>query len=68
MLTPPSPHFPKELNGLKAWPGTPNMGVALQDKAVKGNQRLAEERGARFFFETRACQLTKENGRDPCRR
>lgn len=63
MLTPPSPHFPKELNGLKAWPGTPNMGVALQDKAVKGNQRLAEERGARFFFETRACQLTKENGR-----
>lgn len=62
MLIPPSPNFPKSLNGLKAWPGTPNMGVALQNKAVKGNQRLARERGARFFFGTKACQLTKAAG------
>ena len=62
-MTPPSPNFPHSLNGLKAWPGTPKMGIALQDKAVKGNQRLAKERGARFFFGTRACQLTKDNGR-----
>lgn len=63
MLTPPSPNFPKSLNGLRAWPGTPRMGAALQDKAVKGNQRLAREQGARFFFAVRACQLTKEQGR-----
>ena len=63
MLTPPSPNFPKSLNGLRAWPGTPNMGAALQNKAVKGNQQLAREHGARFFFGTRACQLTKEKGR-----
>lgn len=61
-LTPPSPNFPRSLNGLKAWPGTPKMGVALQNKAVKGNQRLAKESGARFFFGTRACQLMKDNG------
>lgn len=63
MLTPPSPNFPKSLNGLKAWPGTPNMGVALQNKAVKGNQKLAQEHGARFFFGVRACQLLKDGNR-----
>lgn len=62
-LTPPSPNFPQSLNGLKAWPGTPKMGISLQNKAVKGNQRLAKERGARFFFGTRACRLTKDGGR-----
>ncbi|MCC8023810.1 MAG: FAD-dependent oxidoreductase [Clostridium sp.] len=65
MLTPPSPNFPVSLNGLHAWPGTPNMGMVLQNKAVKGNQRLAEEAGARFFFETTACQL-KKNGNRVC--
>lgn len=62
MLTPPSPHMPKALNGFRAWPGTPNMGVALMTRAVKENQHIAKEHGARFFFGTRACQLTKENG------
>lgn len=64
MLTPPSPNMPEILNGLHAWPGTPNMGVALQNKAVKANQQLAEERGAIFFFSTRALQLEQaEDGR-----
>lgn len=63
MLTPPSPNFPKTLNGLRAWPGTPNMGVALQDKAVKGNQEIAKKHGAEFFFGVKACQLKKENQR-----
>lgn len=62
-LTPPSPNFPHSLNGLKAWPGTPKMGITLQNKAVKGNQQLAKERGARFYFGTRACWLTKDNSR-----
>ena len=57
MLTPASPNMPEALNGLHAWPGTPNMGMALQTKAVKANQRLAEEHGAVFFFSTRAMQL-----------
>lgn len=60
-LTPPSPNFPQTLNGIRAWPGTPKMGVELQMKAVKGNQRLAKKQGARFFFGTRACWLTKDN-------
>ena len=63
MLTPPSPHFPKSLNGLRAWPGTANMGVVLQNKAVKGNQARARALGAQFFFATRACQLEKQGGR-----
>ena len=54
---PASPNMPETLNGLHAWPGTPNMGMALQTKAVKENQRLAEEHGAVFFFSTRAMQL-----------
>lgn len=63
MLTPPSPNFPKSLNGLRAWPGTPRMGVELQNKAVLGCQRLARRHGARFFFGTRACQLVKKGER-----
>lgn len=63
MLTPPSPNFPKTLNGLRAWPGTPRMGTALQNKAVKGNQQLAREHGARFFFGSKACQLTRDGSR-----
>lgn len=59
MLTPPSPHFPKTLNGLRAWPGTANMGVVLQNKAVKGNQRIAAEKGARFYFGVKGCRLKK---------
>lgn len=61
MLTPPSPHMPNALNGFRAWPGTPNMGVVLMTRAVKENQRIAKEDGARFFFGTQGCQLTKEN-------
>ena len=57
VLTPASPHMPETLNGFHAWPGTPNMGMALQTKAVKENHRLAEKCGARFFFSTRALQL-----------
>ena len=63
MLTPPSLHLPVSLNGLRAWPGTPNMGVGLQDKAIKGSQDIAKDHGARFFFGTRALQLTKEKDR-----
>lgn len=63
MLTPSSSNFPKTLNGFHAWAGTPNMGVALQDKAVKGNQKIAMDLGTRFFFDTRACQLKKENNK-----
>ena len=64
MLTPASPDMPEILNGFHAWPGTPNMGVALQTKAVRANQRLAEEHGAKFFFSTRALQLEQaEDGR-----
>ena len=57
VLTPASPNMPETLNGLHAWSGTPNMGMALQTKAVKANHRLAEKQGARFFFSTRALQL-----------
>ena len=57
MLMPPSPHMPETLNGFHAWPGTPNMGMALQTRAVKASQQLAREHGAEFFFSTRALQL-----------
>lgn len=60
MLTPQSGHFPKALNGFKAWSGTPDMGVVLQNKALKANQRIAAEHGARFYFETKALQLIKD--------
>ena len=63
MLTPSSPNMPDTLNGLRAWPGSANMGVALQNKALLGNQRLARERGASFFFGTTACQLRKRGSR-----
>lgn len=62
MLTPPSPNFPKELNGLKAWVGSANMGVELQDKAVRASQQIAKDHGAIFYFGTKACELIKENG------
>lgn len=63
MLTPPSPHFPNSLNGLRAWPGTANMGPALLDKTVKACQQMAKERGARFYFGTKGEQLLKEGER-----
>lgn len=63
MLTPQSPNFPDTLNGLRAYSGAANMGIALQNKAVKANQRLAEQQGARFLFGVKACQLVKEGGR-----
>lgn len=61
MFTPQSPNFPATLNGFHAYSGTPNMGVALQTKAVKGNQEIAIEHGAKFFFDTKACQLTQND-------
>ena len=63
MLTPPSPNFPKQLNGLKAWPGSANMGVKLQDRAVKAAQQIAKVHGTRFFFDTKACELIREGDR-----
>lgn len=63
MMTPPDPHFPYVLNGLHSWPGTPDMGVELQNNAVKANQQLARKLGARFFFDTKACQLQKTGKR-----
>lgn len=63
MLTPQSPHFPETLNGFHAWSGTANMGVKLQDKALKGNQALAKAHGGEFYFEMQACELIKKAGR-----
>lgn len=63
MLTPPSPHFPKSLNGLKAWPGTANMGVKLQDAAIKRSQQIVKDHGGQFFFGTKGVQLTKDGER-----
>ena len=63
MMTPPSPNFAYQLNGLKSWPGSANMGVDLQNKAVKASQRLAKDHGARFFFGTKAVNLVKEGAR-----
>ena len=63
MLTPQSENFPKTINGFHAYSGTPNMGFTLQNKALKGNQKLAEVSGAKFFFETKACQITKKEKR-----
>ena len=60
MLTPPSPNFAYRLNGLMSWPGSANMGVDLQNKAVKASQRLAKEHGATFLFGTKALNLLKE--------
>lgn len=61
MLTPQSTHFPVMQNGYHAWSGTANMGIKLQDKALKGNQAIAIKNGANFLFEVTACQLFKEN-------
>ena len=63
MLTPPSPNFSYQLNGLKSWPGSAHMGVALQEKAVKASQAIAKEKGAMFFFSTKACELIKSGNR-----
>lgn len=63
MLFPPSPNMPSSLNGIRAWPGTPNMGMELQNRAVKANQSLAEGHGAGFLFGTRAERLVKDGGR-----
>lgn len=57
MLTPQSLHFPESLNGFHAWSGTANMGVKLQDKALKGNHMFAKQNGAKFLFDMEACQL-----------
>jgi succinate dehydrogenase/fumarate reductase flavoprotein subunit len=63
VLTPISEHFPQSINGFRAWSGTANMGVKLQDKALKGNQNIAVKHGARFIFEMTACQLQKDCSR-----
>ena len=62
MMTPLSEHMPETQNGIHAWSGTPNLGIRLMRKAVKENQRLAKECGARFFFETKAEQLVRKDG------
>lgn len=53
-LKDPSPNMPQTLNGLHAYPGTAMMGVAVQNSAIKKNQKLAEENGAVFLFGTKA--------------
>ena len=63
MMTPADPHMVPSQNGIKAWSGTPNLGMKLMRKAVKETQRIACENGARFLFETRALQLTRKDGR-----
>lgn len=62
-LTPPSPHMPKSLNGIHAWSGTPYMGMLLMIKTVKENQRIAKEKGAKFYYGVKAAQIdTDEEG------
>lgn len=61
MLTPQSSSFPKSLNGFHAWSGTANLGVTLQNKALKGNQEIAENNSARFFFKMSSCKILKED-------
>ncbi len=63
MFTPQSPNFPETINGFHAYSGTPNMGVKLQDKAVKGNQQIAKEKGAEFCFGVRAEKLLQIGNR-----
>lgn len=63
MMTPQSPNSPKSQNYIRAWTGTPNLGMKLMMRAVKLNQQIAKKYGAEFYFGTRAEQLTKENGR-----
>ncbi len=62
MLTPPASSFSYNLNGLRSWPGSANMGVKLQDKAVRLSQEIAKKNGALFFFDTKACELLKDDG------
>ena len=59
----PSPNMPKTLNGFHAYPGTAMIGVEGQNIAIKKNQRLAEENGCRFLFETKARELMKSGRR-----
>lgn len=59
----PSPNMPVTLNGFHAYPGTAMMGVAGQNTAIRKNQKLAEEKGCQFLFETRAKELVKEGKR-----
>lgn len=63
VMTPQSEHFPRSLNGIQAWAGTAQMSVKIQDAAIKASQQRAKDKGARFFFEMRACQLVKNENR-----
>lgn len=63
MLTPASPNMPETLNGLHAWPGTPNMGMALQTKGSQGKSAAGDySRNAEMcrYLLTEAADLTEE--------
>lgn len=62
-LKAPSPNMPKNLNGFHAYPGTAMMSVAVQNSAIKKNQRLAEKNGAQFLFGVRAKELIMDGKR-----
>jgi hypothetical protein len=63
LLKASSDNLPEAINYIRAYPGTAKMPVSLQNTALKLNQEVAIKNGAKFMFETRACQLIKENGK-----
>lgn len=63
LLKNPSNHLPEMLNYIHAYPGTAKMPVSVQNEALKLNQEEAIKNGAKFMFETRACQLIVEEGK-----
>lgn len=63
MIATPSPNMPENLNGIHAYAGTAVMNVEIQNKAVKLSQKLAEDNGATFLWETKAKQLIVSNGK-----
>lgn len=63
MIANPSSNMPENLNGIRAYAGTAVMNVELQNKAVKLSQKLAEDNGAIFLWETKAKQLIVSNGK-----
>jgi fumarate reductase flavoprotein subunit len=63
MMTPQSENAPKSQNHILSWTGTPNLGMKLMRKLMKENQKIAQTKGAEFFFDTKALQLEKTDSR-----
>lgn len=63
MMTPQSENAPKSQNHILSWTGTPNLGMKLMRKLMKENQKIAQTKGAEFFFDTKALRLEKADSR-----